>query len=124
MGKSHKKDKYTKVKEWAKDYYSRWRKEQTYCPAFGEEILVTRIGWNHLVGSRYRTKTERVRRFKALPLAKKLIKKATIYQEYRYKNGLHYFAIVAEMDGKKIKVILSSKKKDKKKNFLSVIVLR
>ena len=124
MGNSRHKDKYAKVKTWAKDYYSRWRKEKTYCPAFGEDILVTRIGWNHLVGSRYRTKAEKIKRFKALPLAKKLIKKATIYQEYRYKNGLHYFAIAAEMDGKKIKVILSSKKKDKKKNFLSVIVLR
>lgn len=117
-------DKYSKVKEWAKNYYFRWRKEKTYCPAFKEEVLVTRIGWHHLVGSRFRTKAEKIKRFKALPLAKKLIKTASIFQEYRYYRGIHYFAIVAEMDGAKIKVILSAKKKDKKKNFLSVIVLR
>ena len=118
------KSKYTKVKNWAKEYYFRWRKEKTFCPAFNEDILITRIGWNHLVGVRFRTKAEKIRRFKALPLAKKLIKKATTYQEYRYKNGLHYYALVAEMEGIKIKVVLSAKKKDKKKNFLSVMVFR
>ncbi len=119
-----KKTKYIKTRDLAKQYYFNWRKEKTFCPAFKEDVLVTRIGWNHLVGSRFRTKAERIRRFKALPLAKKLIKKSTTYQEYRYKNGLHYYALVAEMEGVKIKVILSSKKKDRKKNFLSVMVLR
>ncbi|HKZ35147.1 MAG TPA: hypothetical protein VJ242_00395 [Patescibacteria group bacterium] len=124
MGKVNRKSKYIKVKNWAKSYYHQWRKEKTFCPAFNQEILVTRVGWHHLVGSRFRTKVEKIRRFKALPLAKKLIKKATTYQEYRYEHGLHFYSLVAEMEGKRIKVILSSKKKDRKKNFLSVIVLR
>lgn len=123
MAPAGKRDKYTRVKNRAKSYYWRWRKEKTFCPAFNEDVLVSRIGWNHLLGVRFRTKAERIRRFKALPLAKKLIKKATTYQEYRYKNGLHYYALVAEMEGVKIKVILSTKKKDRKKNFLSVMVL-
>ena len=99
-------------------------KEVTFCPAFDQNILVTRIGWDHLVSSRFRTKVERVARLEVLPLAKKLIKKSTTYQEYRYKNHLHYFCLVADMDGIKIKVVLSSKLKTGTKNFLSVMVVR
>ena len=123
MGKSHKKDKYTREKERAKSFYYQWRNQTTYSPAFKQDILVTRIGWHHLVGSRYRTKADRIRRFRALPLAKKLIETATTFQEHRYRHGVHYYALVAQMEGTRIKVILSAKKKDKKKNFLSIMVL-
>lgn len=116
-------DRYTKVKTWAKTYYQRWRQETTYSPAFKQNVLITRIGWHHLIGSRFRTKAEKIRRFKALPLAKKLIKTATTHQEHRYQHNIHFYSLVAEMDGRRIKVILSSKKKDSQKNFLSVIVL-
>lgn len=124
MGHGRKKDKYTKEKDKAKDFYDRWRNQTTYSPAFKQHVLVTRIGWHHLVGSRYRTKVERIKRFQALPLAKKLIETATTFQEHRYKHGIHYYALVAHMEGTRIKVILSAKKKDKKKNFLSVMILQ
>lgn len=124
MSKGKKKGKYEKaIIKW-RSYYERWRKEVTFCPAFDQNILVTRIGWDHLVSSRFRTKVERVARLEVLPLAKKLIKKSTTYQEYRYKNHLHYFCLVADMDGIKIKVVLSSKLKTGTKNFLSVMVVR
>lgn len=116
-------NQYSKVKTWAKTYYQKWRLETTFCPAFKQNVLITRIGWHHLVGSRFRTKAEKIRRFKALPLAKKLIKTATTYQEHRYRHGIHFYSLVAEMDGRRIKIILSSKKKDSQKNFLSVIML-
>lgn len=125
MTKKHRRGKYEKIVEWALKYYERWRKERTVCPAFdGQEVLITRIGWSHLISSRFRTKVEKIERLKALPLAKKLIKKSNTYQEYRFKNGLHYYAIEANLDGAKIKVVLSSKTKKGKKNFLSVMVLR
>lgn len=125
MGKHRKKSKYDKAVDKARVFYNRWREAETICPAFdGQRILVTRIGWDHLISSRFRTKVEKMERLMALPLARKLIEKTNTYQEYRYKNGLHYFALVANMDGTKIKVILSSKTKGGEKNFLSVMIIR
>ena len=124
MPKGKKKGKYEKALSLGRRYYEKWRKADTFCPAFNQKVLITRIGWDHLVSSRFRTKVERMERLKMLPLARKLIEKANTYQEYRHKNSLHYFSLVAEMDGRKIKVVLSSKTKEGVKNFLSVMVLR
>jgi len=121
----NKKSKYQKIYEWGKQYYWRWRKEKTTCSAFGDKaIKIDRTGWHHLVGTRARTKAEKVRRIKILPLAKKLIKESTTYQDYRYEKGWHYFALQGFVGGKKIKVILSGRSKEGKKTFLSVIDLR
>ncbi len=123
MGKKQKKSKLEKIQNNAWKYYQGWRKIGSMCPAFnGEHIYVTRLGWNHLVSPRKkRTVREKIRRFKALPLARRLIERSTTYQEHRTEKGISFWALSAHMDGQKIKVILSSK--NKKKYFLSVIVL-
>lgn len=124
MSRRHKKSKLEKVQDKAWRYYQTWRKTGSVCPAFnGERIYVSRLGWNHLVSPRKkRTVKEKIRRFEALPLAKKLIERSTTFQEHRTENGISFWALTAHMDGRKIKVILSSK--NKRKYFLSVIVLR
>ena len=110
------------IKAWK--YYQTWRKIGSICPAFSSErIFVSRLGWNHLVSPRKkRTAKEKIRRFQVLPLAKKLIERSTTYQEHRIDHGISFWALSAHIEGQKIKVILSSK--NKKKYFLSVIVLR
>lgn len=124
MGRGHKKSNLEKAQINAWKFYQIWRKSGSISPAFnGERIYVSRLGWNHLVSPRKkRTAKEKIRRFQALPLAKKLIEHSTTYQEHRTDHGISFWALSAHMDGQKIKVILSSK--NTKKYFLSVIVLR
>ena len=126
MGKKHKKSKLNKAIGKAWNFYSRnWRGQEPITPAFKEKVYVTRLGWEHLVNPRHRrSKVEKIRRLEVLPLAKKLLTVATTYQEHTVTNGFHYYAIQAVMDGKRIKVIVTSKTLNSKKCFLSVIVLR
>jgi len=124
MGKKHKRSHLEKAQVRAWRFYKRWRQAGSRCPAFGgETIYVTRIGWDHLVDPRkHRTAKEKIRRFEALPLAKKLLEVSTTVQEHRQDHGISFWAFQANLDGKKIKVIVSAK--NKKKCFLSVIVFK
>ena len=122
MGKKRRKSVLDKAQHRAWVFYRHWRKTGSKCPAFKYEMIyVTRIGWDHLVDPRkHRTTKEKIRRFEALPLAKKLLEMSTTYQEYRQDHGISFWAFQATLDGRKIKVIVSAK--NKKKCFLSVIV--
>lgn len=124
MGKKNRKSKLEKAQHRAWVFYQKWRSTGSRCPAFkGEIIAVTRIGWDHLVDPRkHRTVQEKIRRFEALPLAKKLLEISTTYQEFREDHGISFWAFQANLDGKKIKVIVSAK--NKRKCFLSVIVFQ
>jgi hypothetical protein len=105
-------------------FYDGWRKVGSYSPALKEQIKITRFGWNHLLDpKKRRTKIQKIRRLRALPLAKKLIETATTVQEHRSMKNIDYFAFVAEMNGRRIKVVISQKNKTDK-IFLSVIVLK
>jgi hypothetical protein len=122
--KGKKKSKYQKIESRARKYYEKWRKTGSFSPALNEIIHVTRLGWNHLIDPRKRrTKRQKAIRLEALPLAKKLIETSTTYQEKRRDKGLEYYAFVAEIEGRRIKTVVSSKNGGKKV-FLSVIVLR
>ena len=111
------------IKAWK--YYKNWSKTGSYSPALKERISITRYGCNHLIDpQKRRTKVQKIKRLNALPFAKKIIESSTTYQEHRFKDGADYYAFVAESSGKRIKVIVSSKGKHKKKVFLSVIVLK
>lgn len=124
MGKKHTPSKLTKATKKAWKFYSEWRKTGSKCPAFGGEIIyVSRLGWDHLLSSRkHRTKVEKILRLNALPLAQKILEISTTFQEYRRDRGITFWAFVATIEGKQIKVVVSSK--NKKKYFLSVIVLK
>lgn len=115
---------YKKTEDKAWKFYQDWAKTGSFSPAFQEKIFVTRYGWNHLVDPvKRRTKVQKIKRFNALPLAKKLIETSTTYQEHRFDHQINYYAFVAEMSGSRIKVVVSSKGKNKK-IFLSIIVLK
>ncbi len=119
-----KKSKYSKTENKWRSYYKKWGKLGSFSPALKEKIFVTRYGWNHLVNpKKRRSKLEKIRRFESLPLAKKLLETATTYQEHRYADGINYYAFVAEIGGRRIKVVVSSKGKGSK-IFLSIIVLK
>lgn len=124
VSKRHKLSKLNKEERRAWKFYQDWRKSGSQSPAFqNETIYITRLGWDHLVNPRkHRTKAEKVRRFKALPIARKILEVSTTYQEHREDNGISYWAFIATMSGQQVKVVVSAR--NKKKYFLSVIVMR
>ena len=118
------KSRFEKIQSKAKIYYEEWRKKGSYSPALKEHINITRFGWNHLIDPRKRrSKVQKIKRFQALPLAKNIIETSTTFQEHRVDDAIHYYAFIAEISGKRIKVVVSNKT-GKPKIFLSVIVLR
>ncbi len=95
------------------------------CPAFKEPVHFSAEGFNHIIFKRARSERERssqILRFKLLPLAVKLVRLTTTYQEVehtlkevevkRHKKRVRipktvtYWGIIAIIDGRKIKVIL------------------
>lgn len=127
MGRGKRVGKLRSAKRTAWEFYSRrWRGKEKVSPAFGEVVYATRASWNHIVEAKKRTKAEQIRRLKALPLAKKMLDKATTFQEHRVGRDkiTHYFALAGYVGGRKIKVVVFSQGFRGKKYFLSVIVLR
>ena len=102
-------------------YFEEWRGHEKNCPAFSEVVYATRLGWNHVVfNKRHRTK-DVVMRLKYLPLAKELLEIATMYQDFRKKGNIYFYGFDAIFKGKRIRVIVTSKGKNGKKLFLSII---
>jgi len=74
---------YEKLKADTQSFYTTIGR--VFSPAFGQEIHFPSEGFNHIVfkGNRSeREKSSQMLRFKLLPLAVKLVKLATTYQEY------------------------------------------
>ncbi|MCX6723615.1 MAG: hypothetical protein NT155_00380 [Candidatus Staskawiczbacteria bacterium] len=114
---------YQKLRNDAQSFYNSIGK--IYSPAFNQEIYFTSEGFNHIVFKGSRTERERpsqILRFKLLPLAVKLAKLSTTYQEFeetikefdvksfkkriRKSKVVKYWGIIAIIDGRKIKVII------------------
>jgi len=114
---------YEKLKKDSQDFYS--STGRIFSPALETEISFNSEGFNHIIFKKGRSERERssqILRFKLLPLAIKLVKKSTTYQEYeetistisakKYKKKafitrpIKYWGIIAIIDGRKIKVIL------------------
>ena len=65
------------------EYYKRWRREKTFCPAFNEEIRVSLMGWRHITGATGYTKrkfSDVYRRLKLLSHAKAIVKRSNTIQ--------------------------------------------
>jgi len=109
---------YEKLKQNAQTLYS--SVGRLSAPAFNQQVLFTPEGFNHLVsadGHKEREQSSQALRFKLLPLAIKLLKTATTYQEYEQiikgfevKGGkgrfiknkpVHYWGIIGIVDGRK-----------------------
>lgn len=114
---------YEKLKEDTQNFYNGIGR--IHSPAFNQEIHFSAEGFNHIVFKRAHSERERpsqILRFKLLPLAVKLIKISTTYQEVeetikefevkRFKKKVRkscpvkYWGIIAIIDGRKIKVII------------------
>ena|SRR3989344_50638 len=106
-----------KVKQEAWDFYQKWRKEETYSPAFKSTIRVSLIGWKHISpfgGIRKRTYQDAYRRYKLLPHAKEIIEKSTTIQNVVEKGGRKFYALEAMVkvayknnpEDRKVRVIL------------------
>ncbi|MFA6006769.1 MAG: hypothetical protein WC764_03535 [Candidatus Paceibacterota bacterium] len=114
---------YAKLKENAFNYYR--NVHIVFSPALNKEIHLPSEGFNHILFKNHRTERERpsqILRFKLLPLAIKLIGLSTTYQEFeetvqefsvkshkariQKTKSVHYWGIIAIIDGRKIKVII------------------
>lgn len=106
----------------AKEYYFKeWKGHESVCPAFGEKVYLTRVGWNHIVYHPRRTLVDKIIRLKKLPLARELLEKATTYQTLQIKREFYYFGFTAIKGDTRIKVVVSSKGKDGRKILYSVM---
>lgn len=112
-----------KIKQDGKIYYKGL--DTIVCPALNEKVVFDYTGLKHIVfkSSRHlRDKNSQYMRFKLLPLAVKLIRLTTTYQEYERTvrkmtvkhNGVDmarnkevkYWGLIAIIEDRKIKVIL------------------
>jgi len=125
MSKGKKVSKFEKAKRKAEVFYfNKWKGDEKITPAFGQKVLVTRSGWDHLINPpRKRTKVEQMKRFEVLPLARKLLESAPTFQEHRRDGFGHYFAFTGYIGGRKIKVVVRSKTFKGNKYFYSVMIL-
>jgi len=106
----------------AKDYYfNQWRGHEKECPAFGERVYLTRVGWNHIVYHPRRTLVDKIIRLKKLSLAREILEKATTYQTIQTKGDFCYFGFTAIKGDTRIKVVVSSRGMKSKKILYSVM---
>ena|SRR3989344_7234717 len=129
---------YEKLKEDAERFYRGIG--NIFSPAFKENIYFSSEGFNHIVFKSPRTERERpsqILRFKLLPLAAKLIRDSTTYQEFeetlkefevksfkkRIKKSkpVKYWGIIAIVEGRKIKVIIRKIGDDGTMHFWSIV---
>lgn len=129
---------YNKLKEDAENYYSDIKR--IFSPALKQEITFSSEGFNHIVYKNSRSernRSDQIARFKLLPLAVKLIKLATTYQEYeetlqeflvkqkkkrvKKSKSVRYWGVIAIIDNRKIKVILRKVGDNGKIHFWSII---
>lgn len=113
-----------KRKSWK--FYKQWRNEVTLCPVFKEVILVSLLGWNHVIGNdqHKRTGMDVYRRLALLSFAKGIITRSTTFQNIKIRNGITYFALEAIVtigfDYHKVRVVILEDWR-KRKTFLSVM---
>ncbi|MCX6761186.1 MAG: hypothetical protein NTZ84_03755 [Candidatus Nealsonbacteria bacterium] len=114
---------YNKLREDTQKFYSSIG--SVFSPAFNQKIYFPSEGFNHIIFKNARSEREKssqILRFKLLPLAIKLIKISTTYQEFEetikefeiksYKKKVKkskpvsYWGIIAIVEGRKIKSII------------------
>jgi hypothetical protein len=129
---------YEKLREDSQKFYN--NVGSVFCPAFNQKVHFSAEGFNHIVYKNARTERERpsqILRFKLLPLAIKLIKSSTTYQEFEetieefdvksYKQKVkqsklvNYWGIIAIVDGRKIKVIIRRVGENGSLHFWSIV---
>ena len=113
---------YEIAKEEARKFYANIR--ILLSPALGKDIHFSAAGFNHIIFKRARierNKSPQMERFELLPLAVKLLKTATTYQEFEKRHDGLYWGIVGIMENRKIKVVLWQPRKSGQVYFWSII---
>lgn len=129
---------YEKLREDSLNFYNSIG--SLFCPALNQNVVFKAGGFNHIIFKRARAERERssqIMRFKLLPLAVKLIKLSTTYQEFeetikefevksfkkrvRKSRPVKYWGIIAIIDNRKIKVILRKIGDDGNLHFWSIV---
>lgn len=129
---------YHKLRDDTHQFYNEIRK--IYSPAFNQDIYFTGEGFNHIVFKTARSEREKssqMLRFKLLPLAVKLLKVSTTYQEFEetlkefevksFKHKIKktkpvtYWGIIAIIEGRKIKVIIRRTGENGLLHFWSIV---
>ena len=129
---------YEKLREDALKLYNGIGK--TASPALKQDVYFNAEGFNHIIFKKARTERERssqILRFKLLPLAVKLLKISTTYQEFeetikevevkifkqkvKKTKPVKYWGIIAIIDGRKIKVIIRKVGDNGNLHFWSIV---
>jgi len=106
----------------AKNYYFNvWRGKEKMCPAFGEKVYITKLGWNHIAYHPRRTLVDKLIRLKNLPLAQKVLETATTYQTLEIRGDLYFYGFQAIQGNKMVKVVVTSKGEAGKKLLYSTM---
>jgi len=82
----------------ARSYYKLWKKKKCYCPALKSEILITKIGWDHLVGNKKHAKRnleDKLRRLKLLPYVGFVLEASNTVQDIKVIDNQLHFAFEA-----------------------------
>lgn len=109
------------IKKARKYYFEEWRGSEKVCPAFGEKVYVTKLGWNHIVHHPRRKFVDKIIRLKKLPLARELLETATTYQTVQKRGKYILYGIQAIKNNTRVIVVVSSKGKNGKKVFYSAM---
>ena len=71
----------------ARDYYfNQWRGGEKICPAFGEKVYVTGLGWRHIAKHLRRLLVDKLIRLRNLRLAREVLEESTTYQTVQHKR--------------------------------------
>lgn len=102
-------------------YFEEWRGHEKVCPAFGEKVFVTGLGWRHIAKHPRRTLIDKIIRVKKLPLAREVLETSTTYQTFQKRGDYFYYGFTAIKGDTRIKVVVTSKGKESRKILYSVM---
>ncbi len=106
----------------AHDYYfNQWRGSEKICPAFGEKVYVTGLGWRHIAKYPRRLLVDKLIRLRNLRLAREVLEESTTYQTVQRKSKYILYGFRAIKGDRVIKVVVSAKDGGKRKVLYSVM---
>ncbi len=95
-----------------------------FCKSLNEDILFTRIGWEHLVNKKDRTLKQSYYRVRNLHLVTKIFEKMPYYQSYKIKqkgcNEHKFWGTQAVVDGDCIELVIRQTG-NQQKHFYSLV---
>lgn len=102
-------------------YFDQWRGSEKVCPAFGEKVYVTGLGWRHIAKHPRRLLVDKLIRLRNLRLAREVLEESTTYQTVQHKGKYILYGFRAIKGDRIIKVVVSSRGEAGKKVLYSVM---